>query len=250
MATLKQIRPFAEYRLSDKITFRFPIGRDESYAWGALDWRRYESKLIEAFCSAIEGMHGITLFDCGADLGIFSARVCSQSPNVTRVIVFEPNAAVADILQKNISQLPDGKAIMGGVSNFSGLARLATPSYYDGDHARFIVPAEDGFPVVTLDSFGVFGGDVGVKVDVEGSELAVLEGASETIARARKIVLTIEVHAKVCQRTGIGPANFLNFLDSIRPFKYTIAETGAAVTSTNIAADPAKVLNVVAVSSQ
>ncbi len=250
LGAVKQIQPVAEYDLSDKIKFRFPIGRDESYGWGASEWRKYESSLVGAFCAAIKDMHEVTLFDCGADLGIFSARVCSQSPNVTRVIAFEPNTAVTDVLKTNLSQLPNATAVVGGVSNFSGSARLATPSYYDADHARYIVPSEDGFPVVTLDSFGVFGGDVGIKVDVEGAELSVLEGASKTIARASKIVLTLEVHAKVCERTGIHPSKFLKFLDSIRSFTYTIAETGEQVTAATISPNPAKVLNVVALSSR
>jgi FkbM family methyltransferase len=247
---VKQIQPVAEYDLSEKIKFSFPIGRDESYGWGASEWRKYESKLINAFCAAINDMHNVTLFDCGADLGIFSARVCSQSPNVTRVIAFEPNTAVTEVLKSNLGQLPNATAVIGGVSNFSGAGRLETPSYYNADHARYIIPSDDGFPVVTLDSFGNFGGDIGIKVDVEGAELPVLEGASQTIARAAKIVLTLEIHAKVCARTGIHPSSFLKFLDAIRPFTYVIAETGEQVSAATISPNPARVLNVVAVSSR
>ena len=60
------------------------------------------------------------------------------------------------------------------------------------DHARFLVPGDGPLEVVTIDSFGVRGGNVAIKIDVEGGELEVLKGAAETISSARKCVVTVE----------------------------------------------------------
>lgn len=48
--------------------------------------------------------------------------------------------------------------------------------------------------MVTIDSFGVRGGYVAIKIYVEGGELEVLKGAAETISSARKCVISVEAN--------------------------------------------------------
>ncbi len=206
-----------------------PLFRSDN-CWDQRDIENYETKLIQAFCRLLEPLPDVVLFDCGADIGTFSALVCSQTSRIARVIAFEPNADVADFMKHNLSQLQvPSEAITKAVSSFKGTGRLEVPDYDNSDHAHFLVPGDGPLEVVTIDSFGVRGGDVAIKIDVEGGELEVLKGAAETISSARKCVVTVEAHPRVSMRTKRDPVECLRFLHSLRPFNFVIAETAESL---------------------
>jgi len=235
------------YPLSPTVNVAVPINRIEN-AWELPDILAYEQDLIRTCCAALAPFSGVTLFDCGADIGLFTALLCARCDRIARVLAFEPNSRVEQVLRHNLAQFPRPEVHKAAVSNFSGRGKLLAPAYDLGDHARFLVRAEEGVPVLTLDSLGIFGGDVLLKIDVEGEELAVLQGARETIGRAARCVITLEAHPQVCHRTGILPSHCLAFLASLRPFQFTIAETGRQVQPEDQILDPARVFNLVAVS--
>ena len=64
-----------------------------------------------------------------------------------------------------------------------------------------------------------------IKIDVEGGELEVLQGAAETISAARKCVVTLEANPRVASRTERDPVECLRFLQSLRQFNFVVAET-------------------------
>jgi FkbM family methyltransferase len=235
------------YKLSSRVSLAVPIWRKE-HCLDLQDILKYEADLIEVFSSALRPMSSVTLFDCGADIGLFSAVVCSRCDRVARVLAFEPNPDIQGILRRNIESLPNGEPHALAISNFEGFGTLDIPNYDDSDHARYLAQAQSGIPVVTLDSFSVLGGDVAIKIDVEGGELAVLQGARETIRQASHCVLSLEVNPKVCERTGIAPLACMAFLESIRPFRFVIAETGRWVNTDDDIVDPARILNLLAIS--
>lgn len=235
------------YPLSPTVNIAVPINRAEN-AWELQDILAYEQDLIRSCCVALTPFSNVTLFDCGADIGLFTALLCSRCDRIARVVAFEPNSRVEQVLRHNLAQFPRPEVHMAAVSNFIGRGRLLAPAYDLGDHARFLLPAEEGVPVLTLDSLEMFGGDVLLKIDVEGEELHVLEGARETIRRAARCVLTLEAHPQVCGRTGIPPNACLAYLASLRPFRFTIAETGRQVGPEDLILDPVRVFNLVAVS--
>jgi len=235
------------YPLSPTVNVAVPINRMEN-AWELQDILAYEQDLIRTCCSALASLTNITLFDCGADIGLFTALLCALCDRIARVVAFEPNSRVEQVLRCNLGQFSRTEVHMAAVSNFSGRGKLLAPAYDLGDHARFLVPAEAGVPVMTLESLQLFGGDMLLKIDVEGEELAVLQGARQTICRAAHCVLTLEVHPQVCRRTGILPDACLAYLSSLRPFRFTIAETGRRVGPHDRILDPVRVLNLVAVS--
>jgi predicted RNA methylase len=70
-----------------------PLFRADA-CWDKRDVEDYERQLIHSFCRLLEPLFDVVLFDCGADIGTFSALVCSQTSRVTRVIAFEPNPDV------------------------------------------------------------------------------------------------------------------------------------------------------------
>ena len=70
------------------------------------------------------------------------------------------------------------------VADFAGRGRMDSPDWDPSDHARYLVPADDGdVDVLRVDDLPVEpGAPVVLKIDVEGGELAVLRGARETPA--------------------------------------------------------------------
>lgn len=129
--------------------------------------------------------------DVGANLGLYTyflARACRH------VYAFEPNPnplhtlrAVAD---RNVTVLPIA------MSNRSGEAELTVPRGRRGWTnngatlcAGFAGPSMTlKVPARRIDDLGLT--DIGIiKIDVEGYELGVLEGASETLARERPVLL-------------------------------------------------------------
>jgi FkbM family methyltransferase len=238
---LGMLNVVAQYQLGRGVSFSVPLFRADT-CWDRRDVEDYESRLIHSFCRLLEPMFAVVLFDCGADIGTFSALVCSQSSRVARVIAFEPNPDVVVFMKRNLSQLQiPSKAITKAVGSFKGRGRLEVPDYDNSDHARFLVPGDGPLEVVSIDSFGVRGGDVAIKIDVEGGELDVLKGAAETIASARKCVITVEANPRVAMRTKHDPVECLRFLQSLRPFSFLIAETEeSALTSSPIIKDGQK----------
>ena len=215
----------AQYQLGRGVSFHVPLFRADT-CWDQRDIEEYENRLIHKFCLLLEPLSNVVLFDCGADIGTFSALVCSQTSRVSRVIAFEPNPDVEGFMKRNLSRLPiPARAITKAVGSFEGSGRLEVPVYDNSDHARFLVPGEGPFEVVTIDSLGVRGGDVAIKIDVEGGELEVLKGATETIVSARKCVITVEASPRVAMRTKRDPVECLRFLRSLRTFNFVIAET-------------------------
>ncbi|MHB8607791.1 MAG: FkbM family methyltransferase [Candidatus Acidiferrales bacterium] len=222
---LGMLNVVVQYQLGRGVGFSVPLFRADT-CWDKRDIEDYEERLIHSFCRLLEPLFAVVLFDCGADIGTFSALVCSQTSRVSRVIAFEPNRDVAGFMKRNLSQLQiPSRAITKAVGCFMGTGRLEVPDYDNSDHARFLVPGDGPLEVVTIDSFGVRGGDIAIKIDVEGGELEVLKGAAETIASARKCVITVEASPRVAMRTKRDPVECLRFLQSLRPFNFLIAET-------------------------
>jgi len=214
-----------QYQLGRGVGFSVPLFRADS-CWDQKDVEDYETELIHSFCHLLEPLSDVVLFDCGADIGTFSALVCSHTSHVGRVIAFEPNPEVAEFMRRNLSQLQiPSEAITKAVSCFEGTGRLEVPEYDHSDHARFLVPGNGTVEVVTIDSLGVRGGNVAIKIDVEGGELEVLKGAAETISLARNCVITVEAHPQVARRTQRDPVECLRFLQSLRVFNFVVVET-------------------------
>src|SRR6202140_2883935 len=233
----------AQYQLGRGVSFSVPLFRADT-CWDQRDIENYERRLINSFCRLLEPLFDVVLFDCGADIGTFSALVCSQTSSVARVIAFEPNHDVAGFMKRNLSQLQvPSEAISKAVSSFEGPGRLEVPDYDNSDHARFLAPGDGPLEVVTIDSFGVRGGNVAIKIDVEGGELEVLKGAAETISSARKCVITLEAHPRVASRTNRDPVECLRFLQSLRLFSFVVAETSESpLTSSPLIKDGQKAI--------
>lgn len=219
-------------QIDNRIRIAFPL-QHEGTSWDSADLIAYEPELLGLMAERLAEMSDITLIDCGAHLGVVSALLCSRCPRITRVIAVEPNERLLEVLRLNMAALPvRSEVVAAAVSDFTGTGRLENPPENLLDQASFLIPEDGPIPVVTIDSLGVRGGSVAIKIDVEGGEPEVIEGAAETIRSAERCIVTFEAHPKVFRRTGRDPAECLRRLESIRKFAYTVAETGQTLNPT------------------
>lgn len=157
----------------------------------------YEQRLVTFLCDRDR-----LSIDVGASVGEYSVILCSAS---THVFAFEPRPALAALLREmaEVCALPlDVKAV--ALSNEAGMARLRVPTM-DGGRAT-IESANDledrdespyletSVPTACLDEYDFK--NVGfIKIDVEGHELAVLQGAYNTI-RCSMPTLLVEIEER------------------------------------------------------
>ncbi len=216
-----------EYPVGKGVSLGVPLWRGDN-DWDEQDIDDYEAGLFQFLAGAVRKWDGgLTLIDCGADIGIFSAKLLALCPDIQKVIAFEPNAEVFPILRENLSRLPiPAEARAEAVGDSSGRARLERPEYDPSDHARFAVPDVLGdVPILRIDDLDLpMSGGLVLKVDVEGGELGVLTGARRTLERADRFAVTLEAHPEVTNRTCVDPLELVRFLQGLRPCQAYVSE--------------------------
>lgn len=164
---------------------------------------------------------GQTVVDVGANIGnhtVFFSRICECN-----VIAFEPFDTVRSILRRNIElngvkDRVDVRAI--AVGEKEGIARIETTSTYNlgATMVHRNAPGENEVIIRSLDS-ELKGKDVNmIKVDVEGMELELIQGARETLNRCQPIIY-IEAHT---------PNRFLELETLMESLGYTALDRFAA----------------------
>jgi len=126
--------------------------------------------------------------DGGANIGYYSLYL---SPLVRRVYSFEPDPRNFDALKKNIAQSDNITHVAKALSNQSCVVHfdVSNNSAIGGISDQGTLEVE----ALTLDAFVAANKDISVgliKSDVEGHDMALLEGAAETIKRDQPLVFT------------------------------------------------------------
>lgn len=117
----------------------------------------------------------------GGNVGVYPQRLGQQ---FKRVYTFEPDRENYACMQENApaANVLKFRAALGEERGKCGLARIE-----ENAGAHYICSGDDT-PVVTIDELGLDGCDL-IMLDVEGTELAALKGARNTIARFRPVVV-------------------------------------------------------------
>ena len=133
-------------------------------------------------------LHPSDLFiDVGAHLGFYTLEALDLG---AEVIAIEPSPTLLPLLKANIDLNGfDGLVVPIAVADVKGVSYLGGP-----DLSRGAIGQVEGFevPTVTLDEIIGDRTVAGVKVDVEGAELAVLQGASRALGEKRIGLLQLE----------------------------------------------------------
>jgi FkbM family methyltransferase len=156
----------------------------------------YERDNLAAFASAITT--GACVYDVGANVGIYTLLASLRAGPSGRVYAFEPLARNLHYLHCHVAmnRLRNCAVMEAVVSDAEGTQRFAAASW---EHAmgRLSTDGELEVPSVTLDNC-IYGEkalrppDV-IKIDVEGAEILVLQGASRALTEHRPS-LFVEVH--------------------------------------------------------
>jgi FkbM family methyltransferase len=148
--------------------------------------------------------------DVGANVGLYAAVMARHS---ARVLAFEPHPACAAQLRD--LKLSRCEVVEAALSDADGQATLRVPQEGHGEHHALSTLAESNalrstaadagvraFQVATMRLDTALAARLGpdealgfIKIDVEGHEHAVLQGAAATLARHRPVLL-IEIEAR------------------------------------------------------
>lgn len=140
---------------------------------------------------------GQSVVDVGANAGIYCVYAATQVGRHGRVIAIEPNPAVVARLERNVvaNAVDDVCTVIpAAISDRAGAGSLVVGTNTAISHLA--EPGQSGMRVQvrTLDEvvggFNLAGIDL-MKVDVEGAELAVLQGGANSVGRARRIVVEV-----------------------------------------------------------
>jgi FkbM family methyltransferase len=152
---------------------------------------------------------GLVAVDCGANLGVHTVEWAKHMTGWGAVLAFEAQERIYYALAGNIAinNCFNARVIHAAVSNRSGMMKIPHPNYLANasfgslelkkiEKPEFIGQAIDysdekkmvEVPMVHLDSFDFPRLDV-LKIDVEGMELEVIDGAAKCISEKRPIIL-------------------------------------------------------------
>lgn len=178
-------------------------------------------------------VYGGSFYDVGANVGLILVPVSLTLPASAIVVGFEPVSANAARLRRNVglNSLPSVELLECALGSAPGILTIERESAHGATSGNAVLVPEDmtasgrsveseQVPVRTLDEVvrtqSLAQPNV-IKLDVEGSEVAFLEGARETLDAARPIILG-EFNSGYMPRFGT------TFLDAVRvlPSDYAV----------------------------
>lgn len=147
----------------------------------------------------LEGLEpGMTFFDVGANNGYFSLAAWSRLRDGGGAVqAFEPNPSSFARLAANValnSAAPHVICNQVGLSDHNGTARLFYHPSHDDGLGSLVRESEESIPIVVRRFDDLFPSPPRciVKIDVEGSELAVLKGMRELFRQNQAQALIVE----------------------------------------------------------
>jgi FkbM family methyltransferase len=153
----------------------------------------------------LQAGRSVLFLDVGADLGTYSVAVANRLHEVgdIRVLAFEPCESSSALLRRNLEEndltelVEQRQLALGDGSGSSAVLRFDSAN---AAHSLLVAESEEGafgeqVIMSTIDeelSDEVNFDLLAIKMDVEGSEVAVLMGAAKTFSSAREVLLMVE----------------------------------------------------------
>jgi FkbM family methyltransferase len=174
-------------------------------------WSRAETALYERCIR-----RGETVVDCGANVGYFTLIFARRVGPGGRVFAFEPEPGNFRLLERNIARngYRNVTAVPWALSREEGTAPLCLAPDNLGDHRLGPMQEERQtvtVQVTTLDaSVAARAGHIDfLKLDVQGREPAVLDGAHEVLEANPRMWMLTEFWPRAIAEAGDDPAAFL-----------------------------------------
>ncbi len=168
----------------------------------------------------VQAREGMCVFDAGANIGYYTLLAARAVGPSGRVYAFEPEPGNYSLLSRNVAEngFTNVQLLNAAVSDRAGTARLHLDLANLGAHSfeAGSVPTPSGHSVevetVRLDDFvqeaRAFEAGVLVKVDVQGAEALVVDGARELLSLDRVAVL-LEIWPDALARAGADAGDLL-----------------------------------------
>ncbi|WP_217633633.1 FkbM family methyltransferase [Thiocapsa roseopersicina] len=176
--------------------------------------------------------------DVGANQGLFSVHAATLIGRGGRILSIEPNARLASALRRTklLNDFDQMEVVESAVGDTSGVQDFFIPglasgvgSIFASHAAQASVSKRTRVTIDTLDNLvkaaGLSSVDL-IKIDVEGAELLVFQGAAETIRNHRPL-LWFEINPQALRTAGLSPADLL---EAIKTLGYSsVYELGSVV---------------------
>ena len=138
------------------------------------------------------------VIDIGANVGLFSLLIQELNPK-SRIFAFEPVPETFTILKSNLQDYTNTRMFNTGIGNYKGTASISfnahdstTSSITDaGTISINVLPLDAVIDIKKLDLIDL------LKIDVESYELHVLQGATNTLARTRFLLIELTLHDNI-----------------------------------------------------
>ncbi len=166
------------------------------------------------------------IFDIGANIGTHSVPMALKA-KYGKIFSFEPAKQTYQFLLKNISKIKNIYPVLLAISDRSGTATFhnASDNAYSGINITGKKPIVDTENVITIsiDDFidlqKISKLDF-VKIDVEGHEQQVINGATKTLQKLRPVILI-----EICEdlKNGVNPQKLIKQIIDFKYKAYTIS---------------------------
>lgn len=201
--------PLIEVRLNDQ------IGRE------ILRDGEFEPELRQAMLAAVKP--GMTVLDVGANLGYYTVLLAQAVTPTGRVVAFEPNPVMQAELRHNLALNHFANVTVQAVALSDREGELAFHCPPPGAEGHGSLQPNDSFTAretirvrtrpldAVCEELSLAAVDV-VKLDVEGAELQVFQGAPRLLSGPRRPVLFFESAERQCQAFGHTSFDVLAFV--------------------------------------
>lgn len=148
------------------------------------------------------------VLDIGAYVGSFTLAVARRAK---KILAIEPDSKNYTCLQKNVSKFANVQTVKKGVWNSKKKLKLYLDSQYPVANS-VVIPSGNNFIEIEVDTLDNLTSALGInkvdfiKMNVEGAELEVLEGAERVLKSTKKMVIDAhhirdgeETASRVCQ---------------------------------------------------
>jgi FkbM family methyltransferase len=158
---------------------------------------------------------GACFVDVGAHLGLYTLRAAPLIAPGGRIVAFEADPYTAAALVANVRRagLANVRVVAKAVSDHPGSTDfwLSSGTYSSSLYRRPGTASVDHAHVeaTTIDAEVEPASDLVLKIDVEGAELDVLGGLTQTLEQAQRAVLLVEVNPGALAEAGRTPAELI-----------------------------------------
>jgi FkbM family methyltransferase len=184
--------------------------------WIDADARVHGLDLFKDYCKP-----GDMTIDVGANVGEVSIILSQRAGTTGRVFAFEPNPRIYHCLLANLAlnRCSNVTTANLAVAAASGVIRMSNDKHDDMN--RIVDHGAIEVACTTLDAHVPPASIAFLKIDVEGSELRVLEGAARTLGRTACV--NCEMGEAHYRRYGYGMADLIGFLHRAGFATYVVA---------------------------